>query len=161
MGWFCLGGRDNQSPHMGIYEPLMDPTHDSEIAYLRLLSQAKVRASSWLTHGRAMRTLPLFVNGTMQKEDNTLSGTWLNADGSSLLVIVTTVQRYSPAFSLKFNISMVDYGFTASGESEFDVSLLQIPHGEVSLGRYAGDAVCFDGVLAAREVTLLRITQLQ
>jgi hypothetical protein len=38
MGWFSLIGRDNESPYMGIYNELMDPIHDQEIAYLNKLS---------------------------------------------------------------------------------------------------------------------------
>jgi hypothetical protein len=35
LGWFSLGGRDNQQPPMGIYDQLMSPEYDAEIAYLR------------------------------------------------------------------------------------------------------------------------------
>ena len=64
LGWFSLGGRDNQSPPMGIYELLMDAAYDAEVAFLSLLSRTKLLLNPWLQHGRAMRELVVAVNGT-------------------------------------------------------------------------------------------------
>jgi hypothetical protein len=48
LGWFSLGGRDNQSPYMGMYETLMDTKYDPEINYLQLLMSAKRLLNEWL-----------------------------------------------------------------------------------------------------------------
>lgn len=64
MGWFSLGGRDNQVPYMGMYEALMDSKYDPEVDYLKLLSKAKRAGNNWIQEGRAMRELSLTVNGT-------------------------------------------------------------------------------------------------
>jgi hypothetical protein len=65
LGWFSLGGRNNQSPPMGIYELLMDAAYDPEVAFLSLLSRTKLLLNPWLQHGRAMRELSVAVNGTL------------------------------------------------------------------------------------------------
>ena len=64
MGWFSLGGRDNQQPPMGLFELLMSPAFDAEIDYLRTLSRGKQLAADWFNFGRAMRPLPVLVNAT-------------------------------------------------------------------------------------------------
>jgi hypothetical protein len=70
LGWFSLGGRDNQSPAMGVMEELMDPAYDSEVAYIKALSDHKTCAADWFNHGRAMRPLAMSVNGTAAGEDS-------------------------------------------------------------------------------------------
>ena len=62
MGWFSLGGRSNQVPYMGIYEQLLSPTYDPEIALLQRLAARKVLANPWLQDGSHMRELPLSVS---------------------------------------------------------------------------------------------------
>ena len=64
LGWFSLGGRDNQHPSMGIHELLLDPAYDPEIFYLQALSAAKQLAAPWFNHGRMMRPLTLKLNQT-------------------------------------------------------------------------------------------------
>jgi hypothetical protein len=65
MGWFSLGGRDNQQPPMGVYDLLMSHMYDAEVAYLRALSRAKQIAARWFNFGRALRPLALAVNRTV------------------------------------------------------------------------------------------------
>lgn len=64
LGWFSLGGRDNQHPAMGIHDLLMDGEYDDEVFYLRALSKAKRLAAPWFNHGRMMRPLTLKLNGS-------------------------------------------------------------------------------------------------
>ena len=52
-----LGGRDNQDPYMGLYEVLMLPAHDAEIAFLRACSNARAALASYLVDGRPTRDL--------------------------------------------------------------------------------------------------------
>jgi hypothetical protein len=50
---------------MGIYDQLMDPAYDSEVALLMTLSQKKRDATPWLTFGRALGEVPnLVINGS-------------------------------------------------------------------------------------------------
>jgi hypothetical protein len=39
MGWFSLGGRDNQNPQMGIFDLLMSDQYTQEIIYLQSLAR--------------------------------------------------------------------------------------------------------------------------
>ena len=64
LGWFSLGGRDNQSPPMGIYGQLMDAQFDTEVAFLSHLARTKLLLNPWLQHGRAMREFDVSVNAT-------------------------------------------------------------------------------------------------
>jgi len=163
MGWFSLGGRDNQSPYMGIYDQLMDPAHDPEILYLQRLSGAKVTARRWLTHGRAMRAVPLLVNGTRPLESAAIaavpSQAWLSSDGKELLIAITTVERYAPAFSLELTIDVSLYGFPGAGGEAFEMTRLQPGGGSTAVGKFTGSGVHFKGELAAREVLLLVVAR--
>ena len=166
MGWFSLGGRDNQSPYMGIYSQLVDTAHDAEIDYLQRLSFAKIRAREWLTHGRMMRDLSLVVNGTKVAPPSPLSfdavssAVWRSPSSDSLLVVITTVERYRPAFDLEFSIDMRDYGYAFSEQTPlFQLSQLT-SDGERVIGQpLNGSNVHYKGVLAAREVLLLKVAK--
>ena len=63
LGWFSLGGRDNQVPYMGMYEAMMDSRHAPEISYLKELMSAKRSLRNWLQNGQAMREVPLEMDG--------------------------------------------------------------------------------------------------
>eukprot|EP01043_Picozoa_sp_COSAG02_P035835 COSAG02_NODE_2591_length_8466_cov_26.224095_6_plen_256_part_00 len=69
LGWFSLGGRDNQHPAMGIMVLLLDSDYDEEVFYLRSLSKAKHMAAPWFNHRRMMRPIELQLNTS----DNSLS----------------------------------------------------------------------------------------
>ena len=43
IGWFSLGGRNNEIPPMGIYNELMSEKYNDEILYLQLLSKTKIQ----------------------------------------------------------------------------------------------------------------------
>ena len=122
LGWFSLGGRDNQNPAMGIYDLLLSHEYDDEIRYLKDLSVAKTTAKAWFNHGRAMRPLPIVVNGTTDGAGvvagavvgaaagavagsavegavagAVMSAAWLSEDGDALLLAITTIMRATPA----------------------------------------------------------------
>eukprot|EP00927_Polykrikos_kofoidii_P017927 TRINITY_DN18226_c0_g1_i1.p1 TRINITY_DN18226_c0_g1~~TRINITY_DN18226_c0_g1_i1.p1 ORF type:complete len:794 (+),score=114.91 TRINITY_DN18226_c0_g1_i1:108-2489(+) len=179
LGWFSLGGRDNQDPPMGIYENLMNSKYDAEVDYLRYLSRAKRLAAPWFHHGRAMRSLQLKLNVssgghtavTFQKLNHprsskepqlsgvsfgsVMSSAWLAHDGTSLLVTVTTVQRHVPA-QVTAELDLRDYGFPAAVGKRFAL----IDHESSRwLGVYDGVAVRINVELKARDVALLRIQE--
>ena len=64
LGWFSLGGRNNQNPYMGLYETLLDDEYNSEIDYLMLLMDGKRKLGGWLQDGRAMRDIDVVTNLT-------------------------------------------------------------------------------------------------
>ena len=183
MGWFSLGGRDNQSPPMGIYDLLMSPQHDAEVAYLRALSQAKTTARDWFNHGRAMRPLDaLVINGTAAEVEEevqeevrerasygaVMSSTWLSADGKSLLVTFTTVKRATPA-TVSATIDVAQFpGLNSEEEDEEEAAggggcfaVWWMPFDgagqERKLGCYPAHAVKLEAVLGVRAVVLLRV----
>ena len=183
MGWFSLGGRDNQDPPMGMFDLLMDPEYDAEITYLRTLSRAKQLAADWLNFGRAMRPLPIVLNQTQGRGGvrrtshprssrdehaprglaygDVLGSTWLAADDSNLLITMTTIKRATPA-SVQCTIDARAYGFVAAAaDDEFDVFYMAVGPSFATawhqLGRYPAAAVKLDTALGVRAVVLLRI----
>lgn len=78
MGWFSLFGRDNEDPYMGIFEQLMDPKYDQEIAYLQILSSAKTVAKEYFNHGRPMRNL---LTTNYLPDQSVMAHPWLSDDG--------------------------------------------------------------------------------
>jgi len=179
MGWFSLGGRDNQDPPMGIYELLMSSKYDPEIEYLRTLSAAKLEAASWLNFGRALRSLPLLVNQSATPRsisvgghlrasrdlsivgltyEPVMSSAWLSGDGKSMLVILTTVKRHGSA-QVTCDLNMGAYAFQAASSRSFSVVQLLGEGRERKLGRYSGDAVKIDVSLMPRSVVLIRIEE--
>ena len=201
LGWFSLGGRLNLPQPAALYDLLMDSKYDEEIEYLRLLSHVKRRCAEWLTHGRAMRSLALSINGTSHFShltrrtypmhprssraddygddghdqvdsiasnlpkvgvsfDAVMSAAWMSADETSLLIIVTTVERGTPA-TAKGTIDVVDFGFVGGAEEQFDV--YEIPSqgtgNETHVGTYPGNDVSFEALLGVRSVLLFRVTK--
>jgi len=180
LGWFSLGGRDNQVPPMGIYDLLMSPSVDTEIAYLRTLSRAKQLAADWFNFGRAMRPVPLSVNQTGSISRRPLhprssrdlehvgvafgavmSSTWLAADSQSLLVTITTVKRATPA-SVHASIDVREYGFpTVSPNDRFDVFGMDVGDRSAGpwrkLGTFSAATVTIRSTLGVRAVVLLKI----
>eukprot|EP00466_Bigelowiella_natans_P008547 jgi/Bigna1/75549/fgenesh1_pg.35_\ len=151
MGWFSLGGRDNQSPPMGTFELMMDAQYDAEMSYLRSLSNAKLAAGSWFNHGRVMRPLELEIK--MGGEDvgrheahlrthprssklpdkaglafgPVMSSAWLSARNDSLLIVLTSVKRDASRVEISGKLDMARYGFgTAAMSKRFAVSPLPV-----------------------------------
>lgn len=175
MGWFSLGGRDNEHPGMGIFELLMDPKYDAEILYLRRLSEAKLVAAEWFNHGRTMRPVDFDVNASSDAVrvypqhhrshregakvgvafGALMSSAWLAADGRSLLVTATAVRR-DVAVHAQARLDVRRYGLPA--DKRYEVERLPVDGAAVSsLGVFDGGAVDLDLALAARDVVLLRV----
>ena len=77
-----------------------------------------------------------------------------------MLVAITTVQRYSPAFSLEFTIDMARFGFPKVDSSQvFEVARLGPGGAREPQGSFKASAVSFKGVLAARDVLMLVISK--
>jgi hypothetical protein len=113
LGWFSLSGRDNAHPPVALYDILMSPAHDSEVLYVKLLSDARAYLLPYLMLGRATRDLPVLVNSSAIRTDSILANassdlrfasengqlvgmllhqSWLSRDGK-LLIAVTNAQR--------------------------------------------------------------------
>ena len=201
IGWFSLGGRNNQNPAMGMYELLMSSEYDNEIHYLKVLSYVKRKCNQWLTHGRAMRNIILTINGTTTSinqhnplhpresrkhskhlseyhskhhhsehqvkttslglsYNSVMSACWMSADGSSLLVVITTVDRYTPA-TVHAAINMKRYGFSGNETQNEKFNVFNIPSFDDSpptlIGTYNGDKVEINANLGVHAVRLLKI----
>ena len=164
IGWFSLGGRDNERPPMGLYDALMAPQHDPEVQYLRDLCAARARARDWLVFGRVLRDLPLRVNDTAldpaawppSRPVPALSAAYLAEDGGSVLVIVTSV-RAGVGVAVSFALDMRRYGYPeAAPSAEYDVHELR-PDGTRSLvGAFVG-TVHRDEAMGPRAVVLWQI----
>ena len=192
IGWFSLGGRNNQVPPMGLYDLLMDEEYDQEIAYLQLLSTTRRTLTKWLVHGRAMRYVHLSVNGsaTQQQQivladhpraastrerkllqesslnlglafDPVLSTTWMDEQGENLLILVTTVERYTPA-QVSMTLDITRYGFeSAKSDTQFDVWYMSNDGSSSDrlLGTYSARKVQVDIAVGVREVVAIRVAQ--
>ena len=184
MGWFSLGGRDNQNPAMGLFELLMSESYDSEISFLRALSSAKQVSNPWMNHGRALRALPLVVDGVGLAEVagavapvHPRSGrdaghlglvyspvdqsAWLSEAGDSILATFTTVKR-STAHHISLTIDAAKFGFPNASVSSFQVTKIggNMPGapGPVVIGSFPGNAIkVFDGTVPARSVLVFKI----
>ena len=178
IGWFSLGGRNNQHPPMGVYNELMDEQYNAEILYLQLLATTKKVMKKWLTHGHAMKYLTLVVNGSAVMNrtvvadqprsvgggvgvafDAVLSTTWMDASNTELLILITTVERDSPAVvTATFDAS--HYGFVHTAETtEMNVYLMANDGktGDRLLGSYPRSQVAFNVRLDARAMVVLRV----
>lgn len=176
LGWFSLGGRNNQNPPMGIIDQLLDPAHDPEIAYLKTLAAVRLQAADFVVHGRAMRDLPLKVNGTSmtarhhpsvvrQSRDpaapvglsyNPVAcSTWLSADISTLGILISPVER-NATVHVSFEISMLDFGFAdAASTAQFDVIEIAPNKKQTVLGTYAVGSVAYNATLTGHQVVYL------
>ena len=191
IGWFSLGGRYNIDNPVPLYDLFMDEKYDDEVVYLRTLSNAKRAAQDFLVHGRAGRFINgLAINGTADavrrvsrdhprhrarnneedvEEDAVadlyfapvMTGTWLAADGKSLLVIMTTVERYTPA-TAQATLDLRHYGFGPHAAAKmFDVWTVPTDGGAPVRvgGPFQGNEVQVEAVLGVRAVRMLRVTQ--
>jgi hypothetical protein len=186
MGWFSLGGRDNQVPPMGLFDLLMSEEYDSEVEYLQLLSTTRRTMTKWLVHGRAMRYVNLSVNGSSPLKhgkkftsadhprtskgtkaalglafDPVLSTTWMDEQGENLLILIATVERYTPA-RVSSTLDITRYGFESeSDDDEFDVFRMSNDgsKADVLLGTYSASAVGVDVALGVRDVVAIRVAK--
>jgi hypothetical protein len=87
-----------------------------------------------------------------------MTGTWLAADGESLLVIMTTVERYTPA-TAQATLDLGRYGFGDVHDDKFDVWTVPVDGGAPAKvgGPFQGNAVRVEASLGVRAVTMLRI----
>ena len=128
LGWFSLGGRDNAKPPVALYDILMSPAYNSEVLYVKMLSDARAFLVPHLMLGRTMRDLPVFVNGSLHNgallsssssfpkigsENGQLVSTllhqaWLSRDGR-LLIAMTNSQR-TVETHITLDISLSNYG---------------------------------------------------
>jgi hypothetical protein len=189
LGWFSLGGRDNQDPPMALFDDLMSRDHDEEIAFLSTLARTKLALNPWLQHGLAMRALPLVVNGSGTRSahsvrsvpapqsraaayraqldeskiapelqfERVMSSAWLAANGSSLLLLITPVERAAPAH-IALQIDLDHYGFESSHQQQFRVVQMQagLPD-KVILASVGGGAVSVSMVVPPRGILALRV----
>lgn len=183
LGWFSLGGRDNQIPAMGIYEQLMNDSYIAEIDYLRLLAQSKMRINhDFLQHGRALRDVDVTINGTAQQPRQTtipqphaqkyrragspvkdfvyravMVQAWLSAKGDAVGIFITTVERGASAL-VGTQLDLTRYGFpTATATSKFEVYEMSATAPDKLLTSFVGISFAFNMTMAPRAVSLLKI----
>eukprot|EP01059_Diplonema_ambulator_P003324 TRINITY_DN129_c2_g1_i1.p1 TRINITY_DN129_c2_g1~~TRINITY_DN129_c2_g1_i1.p1 ORF type:complete len:873 (+),score=189.57 TRINITY_DN129_c2_g1_i1:280-2619(+) len=138
LGWFSLGGRNNQNPPMGIVDQLLDSQYTPEIDYLRALSNAKLRVNEWLTYGRATRELDLKTTSRRThspkhprtSRDATVLGLsydpvdsacWLRDKTKSVVCIITAVER-SGNHNYSFAMDPTKYGLAGGTTKVTDLN---------------------------------------
>ena len=180
LGWFSLGGRDNQHPYMGIIDELLDAQYDPEIAYLRALSSARMLATDYFVHGRTSRDLVLTHNsllasfpsalrsaqrkmgGHEAREErgvsyhHVMSSTWLSAGEKSLLVIVTNVARAKDSYTYSFELQPQRYGVKAPAGAAFTLSDFRT--GKV-VAKSAGGKIAYNSAIASHAIHMWVIKQ--
>ena len=175
LGWFSLGGRDNAKPPVALYDLLMSPSHDSEVMYLKLLSDARAFLVPHLMLGRVMRDLPVVVNGSaysaaaaaaaatvassapgkyisgpQQVVTTVLHQAWLSQQGH-LLIAITNAARYDTRVTL--DIPLSQYGVSGSA-CLLDMSPVD---GGRRIRERSIQQLVFDYVLMGRELVLLLV----
>ena len=83
LGWFSLGGRDNAKPPVALFDLLMSPAHDSEVFYVKLLSDARQFLGPFIILGRASRDLPVVINGSTRSDGAALTSISFKAKSAS------------------------------------------------------------------------------
>ncbi len=172
LGWFSLGGRNNTKFPVALFDILMSPAYISEVLYVKLLSDARAFLVPHLMLGRAMRDLPVVVNGSIHNagaivnaassfpkfgsEDGQLVGTllhqaWLSRDGR-LLIAMTNAQRHGSTH-VALDISLLRYGVPGYA-CVFEVSPFD---GSRRIVQRSIAQLVYEQVLAARSLTLLLI----
>ena len=92
--------------------------------------------------------------------DAVMSASWMSADGSSLLILITVVDRYTPA-TVQSTLDVSKYGFVGADVKEQNFHVFNIPSvgngPDTLVGTYAGGKVELNVVLGVRSIRLLRI----
>jgi hypothetical protein len=89
-----------------------------------------------------------------------MSAAWMSADATSLLLLVTTVERATPA-SVQGYLNVNDYGFQGENVENEKFDVWSVPSVGTApptlLGTYDGSKVMFSGALGVHSVRLFRI----
>jgi hypothetical protein len=173
LGWFSLAGRDNAKPPVALYDILMSPAHDSEVLYVKLLSDARAHLAPYIMLGRAARDLPVVVNGSVvhpaavltasssngksassdgQLVDTLLHQAWMSRDGR-LLIAITNVQRHGST-SIALRIPLARYGVFAPA----CVSEVSPLDGSQRVVQQDVTQLVYAAVLAGRSLLLLLVS---
>jgi hypothetical protein len=92
--------------------------------------------------------------------DSVMSATWMSADDTSLLILITVVDRYTPA-TVQSTIDVSKYGFIGAGITREKFNVFDVPSTgngpDTLVGTYAGGKVELNAVLGARSIKLLRV----
>merc|ERR1712217_557029 len=100
LGWFALGGRDNQIPSQDFFDAIMNPQYGDQVAFVRQLLSYKRRANDWLQRGQMYRPPMRDINGIV-------TAAWKH--GNSLLVIVVQTRPKKLSQTLQLDL-MKNYG---------------------------------------------------
>jgi hypothetical protein len=129
LGWFSLGGRDNAKPPVALFDLLMSPAHDSEVLYVKLLSDARQFLVPFIMLGRASRDLPVVINGSTRSDGAALTSitssaksasasgqlvgallhqSWVSRDGRLLIALTNSLRAGDT--HVAFDIPLAHYG---------------------------------------------------
>ena len=183
MGWFSLGGRDNQNPAMGVYDQLMDPQYDPEVTYLRTLSDAMRKANYFFIQGRSGRELSVVTSAPIRHHpthpratrdyfkhstshggphppvlgvsyQEVTTSTYLSATSKELLCVLTNVARGS-SHNYTFTVDPVKYGMKGTQVSSV-YGLTDFFTGKM-VAKFTNEPVTYTASIGSHEVHLLMI----
>eukprot|EP01061_Rhynchopus_euleeides_P041274 TRINITY_DN7162_c0_g1_i2.p1 TRINITY_DN7162_c0_g1~~TRINITY_DN7162_c0_g1_i2.p1 ORF type:complete len:906 (+),score=269.64 TRINITY_DN7162_c0_g1_i2:50-2719(+) len=181
MGWFSLGGRNNQNPPMGIYDQLMDSQYDPEVSYLQKLTEARLKVSDFFVNGRTGRDLVLNTGAPMKRHPahprgstpkhevgagqpllgvsyrEVMSSTFLSADSKQLLCVITNIARNS---NHTYSFTVDPSHYQLYGVSYAPVYELVDYYTGKMIAKFTDEPVTHTATIASHDVHLLVITTL-
>ena len=149
----------------------MDPSHDPEVAYLRLVASARSEVLDYVVHGRLLpaprtkQVIPVFSQNTTMAGPTLNPGpfpalamsAWRAADGKSLVVLLaTTTHSQIPA---DFHVDPSLYELAPS--AKFEATLIKPSAGGAIqvLGKYDGtQAIPIHVTVPGRDILIVRIS---
>eukprot|EP00755_Sulcionema_specki_P024541 Sspe_Gene.15045::Locus_5215_Transcript_1_1_Confidence_1.000_Length_2934::g.15045::m.15045 len=171
LGWFSLGGRDNQDPEMGLFDLLMDHRYTPEVNYLRALSNARQAVQRWMIEGQPLRPLPIDrdqarfrsipvprASKGQEREgqvgliyDTLMSSCWLAPEATNFVCLFTAVSK-ARSESVTAVIDATKYGLKADR-----VAVSSFPDGK-PIGTYPATEVHIKASVPSRSIVILRFT---
>ena len=150
MGWFTY--QDYCAPETGCQ--FLNPANAAYVAYIRLLSDARLAATEWMMHGHLTRDLVLDASST-----ELMGACFLRdaqpARAASVVCALALPTNSSASSTFALSMEPARYGLTA----ERTVSLTDLWTG-AKLGHYApGSKVTYAAEVPAFGVSLLRLVQ--
>ena len=121
--------------------------------------------SKRITMPHYIRTMKRDYGGDIDSEivglafNSVMTSTWKSAKDASVLVLVTTVERDTPA-DVGATINMQAYGFASEDISSKKFDIFNLETGD-KLGTFPGDAVRLHAEVPPRDIVMLRIAEVK
>eukprot|EP01065_Artemidia_motanka_P030722 TRINITY_DN36805_c0_g1_i1.p1 TRINITY_DN36805_c0_g1~~TRINITY_DN36805_c0_g1_i1.p1 ORF type:complete len:851 (+),score=223.16 TRINITY_DN36805_c0_g1_i1:62-2554(+) len=176
LGWFSLGGvdhgpmLDHSCGPMGQYDLWMDPKHDSEVEWLRLLASSRGSMQRYFVYGRLVKPVELtpapavfyspkakIMPHNKGPFPTLYSSVWLSEAGNTTCVFLATPT--SATVSASFTIDVRAYGLPSGGS--YAVDLVLADGTRTRQTTFKGPTTTLARSVQGRSVEMLEVHQVQ